>query len=34
VILRFDSILASLRLRMGAMRDGLPALITTNQKGT
>jgi hypothetical protein len=31
VILRFDSILASLRLRIGAMRDHLPDLIDTNQ---
>ena len=30
VILRFDSILASLGLRMGAMRDHLPALINTH----
>jgi len=29
VILRFASILASLRLRIDAMRDHLPALITT-----
>jgi len=31
VILRFDSILASLRLRLDAMRDYLPNLINTNQ---
>lgn len=31
VILRFDSILASLRLRLDAMRDHLPNLINTNQ---
>jgi hypothetical protein len=33
VILRFDSILDSLRLRIGAMRDHLPALINTYQGG-
>ncbi len=33
VILRFDSILTALRLRMSAMRDHLPALINTNEKG-
>lgn len=31
VILRFDSILASLRLRMDAMREHLPALMNTNE---
>lgn len=31
VILRFDSILASLRLRMDAMREHLPTLINTNE---
>lgn len=32
VILRFDSILASLGLRMGAIRDHLPTLINTPQE--
>lgn len=31
VILRFDSILASLRLRLDVMRDYLPNLINTSQ---
>jgi hypothetical protein len=33
VIVRFGSILASLRLRMQTMRDHLPALINANQRG-
>jgi len=32
VILRFSAILASLRLRLDAMRDHLPALIDSNQR--